>query len=400
IDAVIAARDVDALPMLFAEDEEVVEHTTGATYGRSGSLSFLRRQLVGTQGLTRRTEPLATLGDSLAVCRMSVSGSGAGGRTFDVGAFDMDNVCLFEVDPQGRRRRSEVYAAERLGDAVARLYERYAELLPDGPERARAAATARSVAIELGPFDLDRHAKALSPAMECVDHRTLGTWSARGAEAVLQHYRSLLEVADGVAMREDDILGLRSDALLVRRTHSGTDRAGGGAYERHFLVLWIFGSDGLIARVEQFDADRDAEALARFHELTAERSTTSRARRRVQPNAATANAARSEAVIAGRDADAFDSFFADTYEAINHLTGSEYGREGALATFRSTLKARDLTYRLEPLARLGNSLALCRQAMWASGTVGAKFDVGAYERDEILVIEVDEAGRRQRSEWF
>ncbi|MGH9670631.1 MAG: hypothetical protein ACRD3A_11035, partial [Terriglobales bacterium] len=55
-------------------------------------------------------------------------------------------IILIEADAQGRHRRQEAFAADRLGDAVARLYERYADLLPDGPARARAAATARSVA--------------------------------------------------------------------------------------------------------------------------------------------------------------------------------------------------------------------------------------------------------------
>jgi len=32
--------------------------------------------------------------------------------------------------------------------------------------------------------------------------------------------------------------------------------------------LWVFGTDGLLSRVEWFDADRPAEALARFEELT------------------------------------------------------------------------------------------------------------------------------------
>src|SRR5207244_7281044 len=91
----------------------------------------------------------------------------------------------------GRRQRAEIFAADRLGDAVVRLYERYADLLPDGPERARAAATARSVAPLRGPFDPDRYASAFAPAVESVDHRILGTWSARGAEALLQHYRSV-----------------------------------------------------------------------------------------------------------------------------------------------------------------------------------------------------------------
>src|SRR2546425_12499947 len=63
----------------------------------------------------------------------------------------MDEIILIEVDPDGRRRRSEDFAADRLGDAVARLYERYADLLPDGPARVRAAATARAVVAGPGP---------------------------------------------------------------------------------------------------------------------------------------------------------------------------------------------------------------------------------------------------------
>src|SRR5512134_3594882 len=120
--------------MLLAEDTETIENSTGATYDSSAVLAFYRKQL-RTQDLARRQEPLATLGDSLALCRLSVSGARASGTTFDVGAFEFDNVTLVEVDAQGRRRRLELFAADRLGDAVARLYERYAELLPEGPER-------------------------------------------------------------------------------------------------------------------------------------------------------------------------------------------------------------------------------------------------------------------------
>ena len=54
--------------------------------------------------------------------------------------------------------------------AIARLYERYAEILPEGSERARAAATARSVAAMTGFLDHDRMAAAVAPAIEVVDH--------------------------------------------------------------------------------------------------------------------------------------------------------------------------------------------------------------------------------------
>src|SRR5437899_576870 len=87
------------------------------------------------------------------------------------------------------------------------------------PARCSFAATAG--------VDLDRYAAAFAPEVECVDHRTLGTFSARGAEALLRQFGAWLDLADRLAFRTDEILGLRPDALLVRKTGTGTDRAGG-----------------------------------------------------------------------------------------------------------------------------------------------------------------------------
>src|SRR5262249_56290781 len=211
-------------------------------------------------------EPLATLGDSLGLFRQSTSATGFVGGTVDVGAHEMERCQVSEVDAQGLRRRQEDFALDHLGDAVVGLYERYAELLPEGPARARAAATARSVAAILGPVELDRMAGAFAPAMVAVDHRILGTWSTRGAEAALQQWRSWLQLVDAT-LRFDDILGLRPDALLCRATGFGTDRAGGGAWEVPSFPLFVFGDDGRVTRIEIFDVDREAEALARFDEL-------------------------------------------------------------------------------------------------------------------------------------
>jgi hypothetical protein len=46
----------------------------------------------------------------------------------------MDHIVLSESDEHGRLRLSEVFATDHLGDAVARLYERHAALLPKGAE--------------------------------------------------------------------------------------------------------------------------------------------------------------------------------------------------------------------------------------------------------------------------
>src|SRR5204862_6717087 len=123
-----------------------------------------------------------------------------------------------EAGVQGQRRRAEIFAVDRLGDAVARLYERHAELLPDGSARARAAATARSVlaTVGWGPVDVDRTAASLAPAVEFVDHRRFGFPPTTGTEAYLRRLGTLREVSDDSTLRADDVLNLRSDALLVR----------------------------------------------------------------------------------------------------------------------------------------------------------------------------------------
>src|SRR5262249_42424826 len=141
--------------------------------------------LVRAQDGTYRNEPLASLGDSLALCRIWASASALSSAKFDVGAYEMENVLLIEVDTQGRRR-TEVFAAARLSDAVARLYERSAALPPEGPARARAAATARSVAGLLGSIAADRYATALAPAVKYTDHRPIGFGSLHGAENLVR----------------------------------------------------------------------------------------------------------------------------------------------------------------------------------------------------------------------
>jgi class 3 adenylate cyclase len=401
LEAALAARDDDALGRMLAEEYETIDHTTGATYGRSGQIDYYRRQY-RVQDLARRMEPLATLGNSLAVCRASVSGSAAVGRTFDVGAFQADNHLFIEVDAHGRRLRAEIFAANRLGDAIARLYERYAELLPNGPERTRAAATARSVAAlplvrgsATPPYGID-----LAPDIEWVDHRSVGIGFLHGREALLRHFHALLELTETWAARADDVLGLRSDALLVRWTNTGTQREGGGAYERQLLQLWLFAADGLVTRWEQFDAEQETVALARFDELTRERPAVRPVPRRVRPNAATANAAGLDRAIAARDPDALPPLYSAELEVVDHTTGVCFDKEGALASYRSLLLAHDPTCRHEPLATLGDSLCLLRLSVSASGITSRRFDVGAYEKAELHLMEVDAQGRRRRGEIF
>src|SRR5262249_21457819 len=157
----------------------------------------------------------------LALCRQKMSASGATGAKFDVGPFEGEWLRLFDVDVEGRRHHGEWFTTDRLGDAIVRLYERYAERLPDGPERVRAAATAHSVAAGVEPKDYPRWPEALAPAVEFVDHRPLGFPAVRGAKQFMDTIRSLHEVATDVETRLDDLVCVQSNGLIIRRTQLG-----------------------------------------------------------------------------------------------------------------------------------------------------------------------------------
>jgi hypothetical protein len=334
-------------------------------------------------------EPLATLGDSLALCRVSMSA--IVGRTFDVGAYERDELHLIEVDAQGRCRWSEVFASSNLGDAIVRLYERYAELLPDGPARTRAAGIARSVALTLRPYHLDRYAETLEPGIEVVDHRMLGTWSARGAEEFLRHMRAMFDLAEDNTVRYHDVLALQPDAFLVSPIFCGTGRASGGAYEMELLALVVFGADGRHARIEWFDCDRAAEALARFDDLgpSSAEEPPSAGRAASLENAATRAYGRGLDALQARDWPRFAAFFAPGFRGIDRrkMLQMELDRDEWLVSARPIVEMTSTRPSYEVLATRGDLLMLARYCRQGSDEL-----VGPSEIEFLLVLEVDGRG--------
>ena len=424
-DAALAARDFDAVAAQFREDHQEIDHPTGSTYGRDACIASLQR-LFRSRDPRYEVEPLATVGEFLLLVRRRSSASGAASGPYDVGAYENEAIQLFEVDESGLCCRAEVFAADRLANAIARLYERYAELLPDGPERERAAATARSFGVMLtAPGDIDRMATVIAPDFESVDHRHLSTWSMRGGGVFLEHLRALREVAADVVISARDVLALGPKALLTQRLHSGTERVGGGSYERPFLVLFITQADGRLSRAEWFDTDREAEALARFEahadmgSLPLEKggqegcvdessgqiplappfSKGEVVRRRVRANAATRQLERGWAAIEARDIDAV-SALSSGVEVIHHPTGTTYGAAGIVAMHRGLWRGTNLKMKQDILATLGDSLALMRRTAAHDG-VEAKFgSIGPVEVEHVGVFEVDERNHAMRSEIF
>jgi class 3 adenylate cyclase/tetratricopeptide (TPR) repeat protein/ketosteroid isomerase-like protein len=268
VEAAIAARDTAAIEDLLGGVTALVDHATGAAFGPDAILTT-RDVLLRAQRPVLEHELIATLGSSLALLRGTmVFEALEEGESPPVGPVRRGALVLLQVGSDGRLRRAELFAADDsgLGAAVARLYERHAELAPEGSERARAAMTAGAVAAVL-PTDIEAIAGVLAPDVDFVDHRLLGLGTTRGAERYLRGLRSLLEVTGDRIASVDELLMATPEALVVHRTTRGTDLRGGGAFEMDFVMLWSFGPDGRITRVEMFDPGREGDALARIDPL-------------------------------------------------------------------------------------------------------------------------------------
>ncbi|MBI3781909.1 MAG: nuclear transport factor 2 family protein [Deltaproteobacteria bacterium] len=409
-DAALAARDFDAIASVFHKDHREIDHPTGSSYGRGAAVASLQR-LFRSRHPHYEVEPLATLGESLLLVRRRSGAAGTASARYDVGAYENEAIQLFEVDERTQAKLSEVFAGDRLGEAITRLYARYAELLPDtpspgrsgaqaGPERERAAATARSVAVVApGGFDRARYAEVFRSDVEIVDHKLLGLGTGVGVDTLFRSMAAGSEVGHQLVSRPQDVLALTHDALLLRWLASGVGRESGGAFEWAFLRLFIFDPDGRVARYELFDADREAEALARFDELTSAQAPPG-VRRRVTPNAGSAAMARIDAALATSDLDAFAAEIREDAEEVSHPTGATYGREAMLHSVERFLRLPDAKARHELLATMGDRLWLFRRWMGASAAGRTHFDVGEHEKEEIGVNEVDAQGLAVRNEIF
>ncbi len=416
-ESVVAERDVQALEGLYRPDAVIVDHQFGVEYGYDEIFERIRMFIEDSTDSVFHHDDLATLGDFVALCRLRSTASGSVVHDVAFGATDMTYLLVIEADEQGSLRRLDIFGEDALRDAVARLYGRHAELLPEGAERSHAAATARSMArLQSANADPELLAPALAPDIEGIDHRHLRNWSLSGASAYLEHLRALHQVADEVRFRWQDVLALAPSALLVRILHHGSERLGGGAYERGFLSLWVVGADGRFTRAEWFDEGSEDEALARFEELVggaahgvdgaaesdaidAVDAVSRPPRRRLRPNTASALVEAIEAGFKARDRDALAGLLSEPLETIEHPTGVTYGRQGQLESIDRMLGLPNLDFRLEPLATLADGLCLARRRVRARGTQGGRFDVADYEMDHLVLTDVSEDGV-WRSEVF
>src|SRR5262249_19125335 len=204
----------------------------------------------------------------------------------------------------------------------------------------------------------------------------------RGEHApAIEVARTAVDIAaatDGLLHHADARLALAAALRAAGR------RSEAAAEEARAIELWEAKGATLLAERARREPPR---VIERTPEEPAEPARP--VRRRVRANAATVNAARRDAAFAARDIDAIAALQADDIDGVHHPTGALYDRAQTLVLCRLVLQARDLTHHLEPLATLGDSLALGRMVVSASGTAAENFDVGAFTAEEIQFLEVD-----------
>jgi hypothetical protein len=382
--AAFVARDDDALADCFSESFESTDHSTGTTYGRDGVLDSVRR-LRRSRGAELRHEALATLGESLALARRSVSATGTGSGRFDVGPYEGQGITTSELDDGGRFARSEHFSLDRMGDGVVRLYDWYADEQPVGPARNRATAIGRSMAAMLATPDLALRAAAFAPEIEFIDHRIVGVGSVRGANAVLRAIGALHDLVENVGTRFDDVIDVRPDAIVLRWTHFGTTRDGGGRFERSLAHLWIFGADGMLTRWEQTEGERVDELLARLDALLAVPLASG------FENAA-AHAMRAfERCWRARDWAGARATFHDAHQMDDRrkLMRLSVSGETFFANERMLFEDTASDWQSVLLATRGERLALFRVTFTATAAGS-----GPMEVEMLDLVEVDTAGRR------
>jgi hypothetical protein len=386
--AAFARRDLGAVEAVLGDPLETIEHPTGTTYGRAGQLESSKR-MMRHPNLEFRGQTLATLGDSLCLFRRLVTASGTAGGRFDVGEYEIESIILNEVDGAGRLRRSEVFGSDRLCRATVRLYERWAETLPDGPERTRAAGIARSYAACDGPLDADRVGNVASPSYVCVDHRSLGTWSGKGLDEWRRHWRGQAELAAGFSRRDDDILAFAPAVNVTRHTYVGTNRELGGPFENVILTVNMFDAEGLYERVEVFEPDQEAAALARFDDLIGGARTPPREERFA--NASTRLMERFVRATAARDWQSLADLFAPSlrFDDRRPLLRIELPQESFLEQHRTLFDAPNARWATTSIATRGERLLLARLLFEGDVEGGG----GALEIDHLSILEVGDDGR-------
>lgn len=407
----IAARDVFALLGLIGDGFHFEHHQTGVHYGLE-AFAHTWRGILAAKHVAFAPQLLAGLGKSLALQRHVLTLDGVSGANYQhMGQAEVEELSVLEIGADGKCLRVDSFAGDRLGAAVACVYERFALSHPPGPARDRAMASARVMHAHEGPIAPERIRAALDPAHRCIDHREFGTWNATSADELVQHYRAQLELAPDFNLRIADVLALDTQAVLLLSRFHGTARDSGGAFENRLLTLFTFGPDGRSTSVECYEPEQGPEAIARFRELVGHGESLPLVAPATGPRSTIAASTSAKwfwddcaAAMQAQDFDAFCSLFAEDFHCEHRRVGAGYGLPDFLEGWRVTLAASRFSFTERFTVALGERIALQGHLFALEGLADGSFvgveAIGAIEVDELVVAEVDENGKCCRMDLF
>lgn len=361
------AHDWDGLATMLAEDFYSDDRRHAVNYGRRSGrdVALANSQASVAMGFRILSpEVLATRGNRLVLSRTKWEWSEPDQRPE---GFHTDGLNVVEIDSDER--------------ITARIW-----FEPDDFDAAIAELDARHVAGEAAPYahvyrlgnetiaELNRHQPGpMLGRLAYVDHRRVPFGSG---EEFRRAAEELWKLAPDARYWVKTVHAIDTHGDVVTLMIEGTDAHGN---ELQWGRILVFETEE--PRIEVFDEDDLAAALARFEEL--------RPRRPRLDNAASRAHARFFAHYGARDWDAVAAtladrtFFDDRRRAVN--AGTWRGRDVVVTSMRAFEIAADIT--LTVLATRGNRLALSRLCSANRDLQHGEFDV-----DLLGVVEVDADG--------
>jgi class 3 adenylate cyclase len=254
--SLFAIRDWDAMAEILAEGMSAADHrrvvNAGTRLGRAAAIASMQAA-AGLGAQTISSTVIAIRGRNLALLRSRYSG-----RDTTPGAFHAEDICIVEIDADGRISAHVMFDLDDIASALVELDDRYM-----AGEAAPHSQAWSVIARGYAAFNR-REMPKTTPDWANIDHRRGGRAFAPGDETSYIH--ATWDVAQQVQSYATVVHRLTDLGAVVSQVTSGTSHQGFDVEWQDIVILTVDGD--LLNSCEVFDeADFDA-ALATFNELT------------------------------------------------------------------------------------------------------------------------------------
>ncbi len=322
-------RDPKAALVTFAEGYELRDHRTigwGTIIGRETAWDHLNASLAIAPDIHLAIGEILADDGRVIAWRADYRGHvEGGGGLFE---FPLGYVSVVE---DGVLVSTDMYEADDREQLIATYVELGGGQAPLGhrpPEQ-----VLRQWIRHYGASDFDAAKKLYAEDVVMIDHRQLGYEEAHGPEEAVTWSRSGRAASRELRLEIEEVIACDERALTVAVSWRGR---GVKAGELSLPMIWVVVvQDGLVTRLDQYDPEDRAAALARFEELRASSPGPSHDAR-MPERIVRADARRYSA----HDLDAFSAQYSEDCEIVDHrligwgtLSGYQAIRDGAAAAF-------------------------------------------------------------------